>query len=41
MYIPGTKMPMQRVSSEEQLGQLIEYMREITAPPEDAAKKAD
>ena len=39
-YIPGTKMPMQRIADDAQLGALIEYLREITAPAEDGDDSA-
>jgi cytochrome c len=31
-FLPGTKMPLQRIRDPEALAQLIEYMSEITAP---------
>ena len=31
-FLPGTKMPMQRIADDGQLAELIDYMREITAP---------
>ena len=40
-FIPGTKMPLQRIADDEQLGALIDYMREITQPPLDETKSAD
>ena len=41
VYIPGTKMPLQRIANHEQLTDLIEFMREITAPDDKEAKAAD
>ena len=41
IFLPGTKMPMQRVSNGEQLSELIQYMREITAPPGAETKAVD
>ena len=32
-FIPGTKMPMQRIADEAALDDLIDYMRELTATP--------
>ncbi|MBI2978577.1 MAG: c-type cytochrome, partial [Rhodospirillales bacterium] len=32
-YLPGTKMPVQRVTSREQLAQLVEYLKQITRTP--------
>jgi cytochrome c len=32
-YLPGTKMPMQLVPDAEQLTQLVEYLKELTAAP--------
>ena len=32
-YLPGTKMPVQRVTSREQLTQLVEYLKQITRAP--------
>ena len=32
-FLPGTKMPMQRVPDDGQLVQLIDYLRELTAAP--------
>ena len=29
-YLPGTKMPVQRVTSREQLTQLVEYLKQVT-----------
>jgi cytochrome c len=29
-YLPGTKMPVQRVTSHEQLNQLVDYLKQIT-----------
>ena len=40
-YIPGTKMPVQRIADDDQLANLIEYLRQITALPEDGTKAAD
>ena len=31
VYLPGTKMPVQRIPHREQLRHLIDYMRELTA----------
>ena len=33
-YIPGTKMPMQRIVKPEDRADLIEYLRQATAPRE-------
>jgi len=33
VYLPGTKMPMQRVPDEHALAALIAFLREVTAPP--------
>jgi cytochrome c len=35
-YLPGTKMPIQKVSNAEQLSQLVDYLKEITG-----AKRAE
>ncbi len=32
-YLPGTKMPLQRVPNSEQLVQLVDYLKEITRAP--------
>jgi cytochrome c len=31
-YLPGTKMPVQRVTNREELTQLVEYLKQITTP---------
>ncbi|MEE8274895.1 MAG: cytochrome C, partial [Alphaproteobacteria bacterium] len=41
VFLPGTKMPVQRIPSDEQLAQLIDYLREITAVPIDGAGTSD
>ena len=33
VFLPGTKMPLQRIPDDAQLTALIDFMREITAPP--------
>lgn len=33
VLLPGTKMPVQRIPSDADLAALIDYLREITAPP--------
>ena len=40
VFLPGTKMPAQRVPDDEQLGHLIDYLREITAPASEGDKPA-
>ncbi len=40
-FIPGTKMPMQRIGDDSRLAELIDYMEDITAPPAGAGKVAD
>ena len=32
VFLPGTKMPLQRIPDPGQLGELIAYLRELTAP---------
>ncbi len=32
-YLPGTKMPVQRVPNDEQLTQLVDYLKELTKAP--------
>ncbi len=31
-YLPGTKMPVQRVTNRDELTQLVEYLKQVTAP---------
>ncbi len=40
-YIPGTKMPLQRIADGTPLTDLIEYLREITAIRRDESKAAN
>lgn len=37
-FLPGTKMPVQRVPDKEQLSQLVDYLRVLTATPPPGAK---
>lgn len=37
VFMPGTKMPVQRIPHSEELRQLIDYMRELTATPQQPA----
>ncbi len=41
VFLPGTKMPVQRIPDDARLAELIDYLREITAPAEDTAKATD
>ena len=37
-FLPGTKMPVQRVPDKEQLTQLVDYLRVLTTTPPPGAK---
>jgi cytochrome c len=32
VFLPGTRMPLQRIADREDLGALVAYLRGITAP---------
>ena len=32
VFLPGTKMPLQRVPDDKRLAELIDYLRQITEP---------
>ena len=41
VFLPGTKMPLQRIPNQRQLGELIGYLREITVPARGSGPGSD